>query len=183
MALDRILFRLEVSETDRTRAYWAAKPWATGELRDQIGSADLVIVPWEEFRQDKPALFPEGASDIIRTLCAELAGNKVVVGIDRDKYEEIALYANEWRLPTVVCTVLIIPLLNGVLANHIDRWTMGLSRDATVEMEVIAEGAQGRCFSLKYKGPPNKLIDNLSEQMKQCFEPARPAQASKKPRR
>ena len=73
MALNKILFRLEVSETDRARAYWAAKPWATGELRDQIGSADLVIVPWEGFREDKPALFPECASDVIRTLSAELA--------------------------------------------------------------------------------------------------------------
>jgi hypothetical protein len=175
---DRTLFSIEIAETRRDRAYWTFKPWVADELRDAIGSADVLVLPWEDFRQDKPALFPEGAADFVRGVRADLTSVKLELAIDKDKYEEIALYANEWRLPTLLCTSIILPILTGVVANHVDRWVSG-TPEAIIELEVIIQKENHKCFSVKYKGPSTRIAETITDQMKACFDKHPPSKQSR----
>jgi hypothetical protein len=167
MALNKTFLDLEVAETDKDRAYWASRPWLTNA--DDVRSADVLLVPWENFRENKPALFPEGSGDLYRELSKALAGQRIAVAIDQNKYEEIALHADAWRLSTLFVTLVALPLLVNLLSSKVDRWLSDPAPPQTVEMEIIVEGNWGHCLSIKYKGPPSEMIETISKQAERCL--------------
>jgi hypothetical protein len=167
--LKRTLFRVEVSETDRGRDYWATRPWSDEESSAAVRSADLVVAPWENFREEGSALFPQGSGDIYRDLRVDLPQVSIAVAISQSKYQEIALHAHEFRIPTLLVTAMLLPALGQVIGNRIDRWLPGFQTDASVDMEVIVEGSRGRCISVKYKGPKDSLVDTILSQTERCL--------------
>ncbi len=58
-----------------------------------------------------------------------------------------------------------------------------MTADTTVEMEILVEGKRGNCLSIKYKGPPEKLVDSIFEQVKNCFPETPEAVQKQKPKR
>lgn len=167
MALNRTFLTVEVAETDKDRAYWASRPWLTNA--DDVRSADVIVVPWENFRENKPALFPEGSGDFYRELSKAVADKRLAVAIDRNKYEEIALHADAKRLATLFVTMLALPILTGLLSAKIDHWLSDPAPPEAVEIEIIVEGNWGHCLSIKYKGPPSEMIDTISKQAEKCL--------------
>jgi hypothetical protein len=168
-SLSRTLFRVEVSETSRGRDYWATRPWCHGAAGDAVRSADLVIVPWENFREKNEALFPQGAGDICRDLKADLEDAHITIAVDKEKYKEIALHAHEFRIPTLLVTAVLLPALGQVIGNRVDRWLPGFQTEASVDLEIIVEGSRGRCISIKYKGPKEKLVETILTQTERCL--------------
>lgn len=183
MGLDHIVFSVKVSETSRDRDYWATRAWASERTRDNIRSADVLILPWENFRDNKPALFPQGTPKITRALCSDLRDKKIALGIDDKYYEEITLHADHIRWPTILVTSLLLPALASVIGNRIDRALPGYSEEKTeernqsklaaadkiIELEVIVEGKRGHCISIKYEGPVNKVVDTVLAQATSCL--------------
>lgn len=164
MTLDQTLFKLEVAETNRGRSYWATRPWlSSGEA---IRAADIIIVPWEKFREDRDALFPQGTGDFMKEIAADADGVRIAIAAEPDQYEEVALYANELRWPTVFVSVVALPLLINLLSARIDRIIEPDQK--TIEMEILVEGLQGKCLSIKYKGPPSTMLDNVLQHSKSC---------------
>lgn len=159
---------VEVTEIEFDRGYWLARPWISPATVTVAGlqDADVLVVPWESFRPNRDALFPEGTGDFVRQLRRSLA---IEVAIDRDKYEEIALYADAWRIPTLFCKYAAIPLLISLLSAEVDRRFISDQEATPVSVEVIVEGPAGRCVSIKYEGPANELPDELLKQAGSCF--------------
>jgi hypothetical protein len=182
MALERTLFKVEVAESDKDRNYWASRSWLTssGEAR----AADILIVPWVDFRENKPALFPQGTGDFHRGLSSALTGQRLTIAIDRANYEEVALHADEPRLPTCLVTLVVLPFFINLLAANVDRWLNHQAPANVIEMEVIIEGEQGRCISIKYKGPPSEMVGTISGYVEKCRSRLDPHGKSKdKPRK
>ncbi|MDF2797387.1 MAG: hypothetical protein K0R85_131 [Devosia sp.] len=163
---------VEVQQSDFSRSYWVSRTWMSSASAAALQNADVIVVPWEDFRPNRPALFPEGTSDLVRHL---RHGVSIGVAIDQDKYEEIALYSNAWRLPTLICTYAVIPLLVNLLSNEVDRRFIFKQEEtpvSIVSVELIVEGPLGQCVSIKYNGPANKLPDELLKQVDACFPKA-----------
>jgi hypothetical protein len=167
MTLNRTLLHIEVTETEKGRGYWATRPWLTSG--DDVRAAEIVVVPWEDFRENKPALFPHGTSDFYPELLAASSERGLAIAVDQTAYEEIALHANEMRLPTLFITYLALPFLINLLSAKVDRWLVEPAPVKTVEMEVIIEGDKGKCFSIKYKGPPSGMLETISKQAENCI--------------
>ncbi len=182
--LNRKLFQLEVSETDKNREYWVSRPWVGGnsqELRD----ADILLLPWENFREGHAALFPQGTPEFFRSLQAS-ADLRIAIAIDREKYEEIALHGRASRWPTILVSTVLVPVVVGIITNRLDAIvsseigiSAGASTDDTIEMELVIEGDSGKCISIKYNGPPGRLIETLVAESLRCL----PSSEKDKPKR
>jgi hypothetical protein len=168
-ALERTLFRVEVAETGRNRHYWATRSWVAPARRDEIRAADVLIVPWEDFREGHKALFPQETTSHVRKLKESLPNSRIAIAIDRDQYQEIAVHAREWRFPALMISIVLLPALANVLATQANRWISSFRDEDRVIIEVIVEGDKGRCISIKYEGPPDRLAQTLIEQARRCF--------------
>jgi len=168
-SFSRTVFSLSIAETDCSRDYWATREWVSPAAQADIRSSAIIAVPWENFRDGEKALFPQGTADVIALVRKAFNDKEIAVGIDREFYKEIALHGREWRLPTFLVTAVLVPALVQVLGNRIDNALFSPTEKDSVEVELIVEGSRGRCMSLKYKGPPSRLIETLTNETKNCF--------------
>jgi len=170
VGLNRTLLSLVVSESDKGKEYWASRPWSDSDTATKIRSANVLVVPWENFRKESAALFPNGTTDFIAALKASDL-ELVEVAIDKANYLEISLHSDEWRLPTLFCKTIVLPLLLNMLANHIDEWLFSRPGTSIVEQELIVDGGDQKCISIHYKGPPTDLVSTFRNQVAACFPP------------
>jgi hypothetical protein len=168
--LNRTLLSLSVTETDRGKEYWASRPGLSPKTAAEIRAADFLIVPWEDFRPGSPALFPQGTTDFIQVL-REGGLREIGLAVDPSTYSEIALHADEWRLPTVFCGVIALPIFLNILSNHLDQWLFSRPTISIVEEELIIATGHGQCFSIHYKGPPADLVQTFKTQADSCIQP------------
>jgi hypothetical protein len=167
MPLNRTLISFEAAETDKDRTYWLSRPWIKNA--DTLRSADILLVPWENFREGNSAIFPQGSADLYRELLRTVADRQIAVAIDQDNYVEIALHAEAKRLPTLFVTLVALPFVVNLLANKVDHWLNDSVSPPTAEIEIIVEGDWGHCLSIKYKGPPSEMIETISKQAANCM--------------
>jgi hypothetical protein len=176
MSMDRTLFELSVKESGYNRAYWLKQPWLEVRL-DDVRAADVLVVPWENFRPEQPALFPLGSGDLVRSL-REMGALTFEFAIDEDQYGEILLHSKATRLPAMIVTSLMLPALAGMLGNLMsDLVQNGGPKDA-VEMRVIVEGDHGRCIAIDYRGPPSRAVDALVTEAERCLPKPLPPEHS-----
>jgi hypothetical protein len=145
---------------------------------DAIRAADVVVVPWEGRANGSP-VFPQGSDDFIQVLTTGLPDARVSIAVGDDQYAELALHGNEWRLPTVLVTIVLLPAVAQILASRIDKWLFERQETAIIEMELIIEGSRGKCISIKYKGPPEEFISTLVNRADKCFSEIADKKASR----
>lgn len=168
--LEKTLLQVTVLETGHDRDYWATRPYV-GDQAAAVRAADLIVAPWEDFREGQPVLFPESSTDLIAQL-REVFGDQLAVAVDTDGYAEIALYGKASRLPTLFVTYVLLPALAGALGDTIHDRFAGAVPTATVEMRVVVESEHGRCISVEYKGPPDRALDTVIAEVDRCFPKA-----------
>lgn len=167
MALDRTLFEISVKESDKSREYWLDRPWLEAR-RDEVRSTDVLIVPWEDFREGSPALFPQGAADTVRQL-AQFGNLTLGIAVDGDSYQEILMHSKMHRLPTMLVKVALLPALAGMLGNLMSDFIIGGENGDKVELKLIVQGEHGKCISLDYSGPPNRLVETIVAETERCL--------------
>jgi hypothetical protein len=166
--MDKTLFSLTVAETERNRNFWTTQSWITGVTATTARKSDVLILPWDDFRDGHPALFPQGTTDFIKALRAR-TNHSLAIAVDQSSYREIALHAFEWRLPKILCNTLVIPVFLNVLASYIYEELQSHPDTQIVQQELIVDDEQGRCISIQYKGPPNDLVETFKQQISACF--------------
>jgi hypothetical protein len=182
--LNEVLFSLELVETSEGRDHWATRPWTSSDAADRIRKSNVVILPWENFREGQALLFPQGTTGIFRDLENAVSSGSVSIAVERSQYSEITLHSNFFRNPKILVTAVMLPIVLGVIANRVDRaipefgekTPSGPSMEnpsstagATVELELIVEGQHGKCISVKYKGPANNLVESVIRQVEACL--------------
>ena len=163
------ILSLNISETGKDRAYWASR---TGdESRNSVREAQIILVPWENFREGHAAVFPQGTTDFWRELSNKAeAGTRVAIASTPAQYEEITLHAREWKLATAFVSLVAFPFLLDVLASQVSDWISSSGEpNGVVEMEIIVEKPGHKCISIKYKGPANDLAATLAQHVNKCF--------------
>lgn len=164
--VERTLFDVTVKETSQNREYWAGREWIA-EAESRVRTAKILVLPWEDFREGYPVMFPQGTSDFVKRLRA--AGAEVELAATPEIYREIALHAHSWRFPTILVGAFLLPTLANVLGAEIHDIIAKGSPSDTIEMKVIIESDHGKCISIEYKGTPSRALDTLTQEAARCF--------------
>ncbi|WP_147487896.1 hypothetical protein [Burkholderia pseudomallei] len=161
MSLEKNYLSLNVSDSDKNLQYWLAQPYVNEDLATQIKRADVLVLPWEDFRPDEPVLFPNGSTDFYRRLAIAVGSERVTLVATPDLYREIALHANVWRFPALFVTVVALPILVNVISSEIDSRLH--HKDDKVELNLVVSAANHHCVQIDYKGPADGAVEKLAD--------------------
>ena len=167
MAIPRSLFEVVVKESNENRQFWLNQEWLQ-ERKKQVENAEILAVPWINFREDQPALFPLGSDDVVNEL-RRFGGTVIDFAIDEINYREIMMHSDTYRLPKLFLKNIVLPALAGLLGNLMTEYLKAGAETDRVEVTLIIEGDHGKCISLDYKGPPTRLVETILSESNRCF--------------
>lgn len=176
--LDRPIFRLEVKETAKGRYYWRTNKKISEQVRLQVSAADVLVAPWEQRAETGPS-FPDGTTYFYRFLQESLEGRSLLILADRESYTELALHGESLRLPSIIVSKFMLPVLVLVVAHFAIENLDGTEAGALVEFELVVENEDGRCISIRYEGPPDRIADSLISEAERCFPSTSPTSTAK----
>lgn len=147
---------VHVSETSQGFKYWKARPYLNEEIRNNINSADFLLVPWEDYREGEN-VFPDGTSSFVQYLTERLASNGLTfeIAITDADYQELSLHADWMLIADLVVTLALAPLCTSIIAAYIyDALGKRRADKATVKSKLTIELDGGRKnVDIDYDGP------------------------------
>ena len=169
--LEEILFKLEVSEAEQNKHFWATVESFDPETKARLLKADVVVIPNDYEGQP---VFPEGTSNFVQILKGNNPAYAFEVASNVDSYIELALHSNERRWPTllVIAGTVALDIVTGVLAGQILEVMKEPSPPTSIEMSLVVDNQDGRCVRIFYKGPPKDLVETFETQIARCFPQA-----------
>ncbi len=169
-ALTKKLFSVSTSETDKVRSYWRDRPWRDEGAAAGISAAKIFVLPWEDFREGVPAIYPQGTTDILHELREALPSDTPIAFFEpASGYSEIALHSKVWRFPVIFLSAVAAPILVNVLSEQINNLLPDKKPDDIVELTIIAEGETGRCIQIDYSGPAEDMPESVLGQVERCL--------------
>lgn len=161
-ALNRTFVSLEVKETDQGRGYWLDQPWVSPDRRSALISAPILVVP--SLTEAGDPVFPDGTAEFLERFSEFLPpGSNMAVAVSEEAYEELALHGKSWRIPTLVLTMFIWPVVTNIFSNRLDEILPGHAPGDTAEVTVIVEGSQKNSVKVTFKGTPGEIGDFLEK--------------------
>lgn len=164
MALEKTYLEISVAETERDRNYWAEKPW----ISEVIKEADILLLPWENFREGHEIVFPSGSSDFFKSFEGQNS-IQIAIASDPDTYCELALHSKKWRWPIILVSCLALPTLSNVLSDQINQRMQAAPAEDLVELDVIVERPTGKCIEVKYTGPRDGAVERIMSEAAKCI--------------
>lgn len=156
----------EVAETNRNRNYWAEQPWVSDI--QAIRTADALMLPWHEVSGTDQPVYPQGTAQFFKFLRAN-GFPDIQIAVAEADYRELAMYGKAWRLPTLVLTLLALPIFTSVVADKLSDMLPGVADDDTVEMELIVERPHSPCIRFSYKGPADRVAETIARETHHCL--------------
>lgn len=153
-----------VQETDQRRGYWLDQPWVSEALRPTLLRAPVLALPNARGGDEGPT-FPQGSGEVLDRLRVLLGEPGVVLAIDSGRYMELALHGQAWRLPKLLLTTVVLPMIIGVLTNRLDELLPGHHHDDTLETTFLIEAPHHRTLKIEFKGRVEDLTALLQKQV------------------
>ncbi|CAM3660395.1 hypothetical protein [Litorimonas haliclonae] len=168
-ALETIYFSVTTSEASEDLHYWATRDSFNKTTRQRIMDADIILIPWDRKRDEIGDSFPSGTEAFFKAIQESLGHGKIAIAANEGEFSELALHSNEVRLPTLLATIVILPIALNLLSAQIDRYVTSPKPPATIEMSLVIDGQDGHCVKIDYKGPPKDVIATFEDQINRCF--------------
>jgi hypothetical protein len=153
-----------VKESNLGLEYWAAGMTLSAHLQESIRQADIVVVPFEGFREHSGPVFPEGTETFFHFLREK--SKAVEIAVEDDDYKEVAIHFAVLSLATVVIKETALALGAAWIIEYVRDWTGRHGGNAKVRANLVIEqrnGEKKRALKLSYEGPANTFENALKE--------------------
>lgn len=144
------------------------KPYVPVELIDEIKSASVLLLPYENFRGRPDYLFPEETEEFYRFISNETKdkGVKTDICISDELYKKLELHADTIAIPALIVSGLVFPVIVETIKHYLFNKKKIYARDDLrfkVDMTVV-KGKKSK--KIKYEGN----IENFERVMKSFDE-------------
>lgn len=134
---------------------------ADPEFKKQLSLANVLIIPYEKDSKNNN-IFPVGTIEMYRYLQQKSPSQvKPDIATKDEDYVELAQHSDLVNLPTIIVTVVILPIIIGLITNYIyDR----LKPDnSIVNCEIVITDEVGDSKLIKYNGPAKEYEETMSK--------------------
>ena len=159
--------KFNTSQSDKGFSYWMNRPYVSENLKKKLETANVLIVPYENFRDLPYPVFPVQTTELCH-LFEEHADSEIIadICIEDDDYKELALHADIIEIATLVVTYAILPILTSLIANFLYKRLGKRIDKATVRSKVFVE-KENQTTMIEYDGPAGtfeKTINSLFQE-------------------
>lgn len=161
-------FELTITPTEKDFAYWRSRSYVTDDVRQSIEDANLLILPYEGFREALKPVFAKEAGNIYKFLKERASSEfRPELCMSDEEYQEIEL--NHWviDLGLIIADKVVLAMAVSALYDYLKKRFQRSKNGAVVKVEVIEQSADGVIRCIRYEGPPQHLqraFDELSDE-------------------
>lgn len=166
--------KLEVLDSDITFEKIYEKEYIPVEYMDDIKKANFLIIPNEEFRNEKCTLFPETTRQFFEFIKESSEKNIIPdIAISDEDFQQIELHSAVVEVATVIVQWLVFP----VAANLISTFLYDLAKkyhrkpeETSTKVKIITEETKTKKSKvITYEGPISGVKEALSQASKDFF--------------
>lgn len=147
---ERLELTVEIEDSSISRCQLQDKRWLDATLRESLGKANVVILPWENFRELDVPVFPVGTADFYQAIrvsaISELVPELAVVDA---QYSEVALHADLVITPTLFVTSFVAPVITKFVADWLARSLLERAKNSDVKFQMYIEDVHGKTNSFE----------------------------------
>lgn len=160
---------LIINKTEENFDTWINKKFITDNIRPQLLSKDILLIPDEGFRGLDSPVFPVRTEDVFNYLKKQLPEDlSIDICIEDKDYKEVALHADLTIISTAIVTAIALPVLVNVLSTYINN-KLFKPESSNVKMSIIVIKDDSNAFKVDYEGPA-KDFSKISEKTKKLIE-------------
>lgn len=160
---------LNIENTEENFDYWLNQEFISDDLKNKLGTADILLVPQIGFRDQDTPVFPVKTEELFTFLKNNSKNNEIDICIEDKDYKELALHADLITLATFVVTSIALPVLVNLLSDYIKN-KISSNSDRVIKISLVVENKKdGTSKNVTYEGKPEsfdstiKSIDDLWE--------------------
>lgn len=139
----------------------------SSELLEKIKDADILLLPYEDFRGYKNCLFPEQTYQFYTHLLKEAVKRSlsVDIGVSDDDYKEIELHADVVNIAEVLIQWVLFPIVTGMISTYLYDLVKQRKKKMNANIKITVE-KNGKAKTVSFEGD----IENFERAMKSIDE-------------
>lgn len=155
--------RCTVTPSDKNFSYWIERDYVPEKFRAELSKAQLLVVPWENFRELEEPMFPSGTEDLMAYLRSNAPnGAQVGLCIGDDNYREVSLHADVLEMATFVFATTLWPTGVNVISNYIYDKLKTRAARTNVHCQIYVTGPTST-YQINYEGPANTFESTVAQ--------------------
>ncbi|PFA60042.1 hypothetical protein CN402_15595 [Bacillus sp. AFS015896] len=138
-----------------------SKPYFPKEHEEDLKRANLLLVPYEDFRTIEDPVFPEDTMKFYEFIKDYDDDNLIGdICISDENYVELELHADLISLANMVVTIFVLPIVPGLITNYIDRKFQGRKTDVKIKVNMTVVDGE-KSTSISYEGDADKFEETI----------------------
>lgn len=147
------------------------KDYFPSEHIDSIKKANILLIPYERFRDVDYPIFPEETSVFFEYLNSNLKETDIVADIcmDDEHYRELELHADAVNIPIIITTMVALPIVLNITSAFLYDKYKQRREEISASVNIIVE-CKGDSKKIEYKGSAKDFKDCMESISKNLFK-------------
>lgn len=165
---------VEIVDSDITFDKIYKKEYIPQEHISDIMKANILIIPYETYKEEKEVCFPETTIEFYDFIKANSNDEIILdIAISDDKFQRLELHSATINVATVLVTYIALPIATSMIASFLYDLVKKYRRnneETSAEVSVIVEETKTKkSKKIMYKGPVSGVKEALDEAAKNLF--------------
>ena len=145
---------IQITESKENFDYWMNRDFIRSGLKEKLKSANLLIVPFEGFREYSGPIFSSGTEAAYGYL-RKNSGNSlhVEICISPEDFKTLSLNSNIERLGKFVIASVVLPFALNLLASYVFQKIQSKDAESHITFSLVVVRPDKTSLEVKYEGP------------------------------
>lgn len=136
------------------------------ELSEAVRNSDIVLLPYNSFREYKGPLFPEATIEFYNYLATNSKGKRVELCVEEEDYKELAMHNEVFNLGVILLNSLIMPLLVCLIMEYV-KSKRG-EKKVDVKVTLIQKDENGY-QEFQYEGDSKYIVETFDTYLRRGY--------------
>lgn len=151
-----------IKDSNQDFDYWLNRPYISNNLKRELQSSEILIIPEEGIREFNIPLFPVKTEEVFTYMRNAISGDQSInICVEDKDYKELALHHDQINIATFIVTSALLPIFINLLSNYIQEKIIKRRSDSTINVKFIVQKKNRESKKIYYEGKPEYFGDTI----------------------